>query len=118
MKILKLDIDKGKPDIEQIKFVVSAFSLKVIDAFVHKTTNGYHVRLYVTEPDICDAEVVLFQTLMGSDLKREVFNYLRVLNDKANWNVLFEHKENSKGIIISKENMDKRMTKILRKELK
>lgn len=118
MKVLKIDIDNGKPNIQQIKFVVKSFDLKIQDVKIHKTKKGYHVRLYFTEPQICDAEIVLFQALCGSDLKRETFNYLRVLTEKANWNILFSYKEDKNGKLLSKEVLDKRMTKALLKELK
>lgn len=117
-KLLKLDYDSGKvPDIKHIKFIVDKLDLNVLGVQVHRTKKGYHVRISIRNPELCEPEIVLIQSLMGSDQKRECLNYMRVLQCVKHWNVLFKSKENVRGKILSKEIFDSILTDVFNKEL-
>lgn len=70
---------------------ITGIPLKFLDC--KETTKGLHVKLLTTE-NISDTELVLLQALLGSDWKREVFNWQRVRQGAkmSEWNFLFSKK--------------------------
>ncbi|RLF40497.1 MAG: hypothetical protein DRN12_05295 [Thermoplasmata archaeon] len=91
---LRLDVDGKQKGSKRIKKVIELLGLKVRYWEIYKTNNGWHHYIGV-DNKLTDLEVVLVQALMGSDFKRECFNYLRVKSGKFSyddWNVLFKRK--------------------------
>ena len=81
--------------------------MKSID--VYETNKGYHFYLKVkTERKLTSKDVVVLQLALGSDYKRELFNWLRVRNGRTSkkWNVLFKCKYNSKKRISEETKTD------------
>ena len=110
---LKLDFDFkprsakrfAKEIANKLNFLTSFFGIRVIDVKVYETNKGLHlyISLY-SNVELTDEDIVVLQLALGSDYKRELFNWLRVRSkDKfKHWNVLFKVKYKN-GKIISKE---------------
>jgi len=110
---LKLDFDFkprsakrfAKEIANKLNFLASYFSISVIDVKVYETNKGLHlyISLY-SNVELTDEDIVVLQLALGSDYKREIFNWLRVRSrDKfKHWNVLFKVKYKN-GVIVSKE---------------
>jgi len=110
---LKLDFDFkprsakrfAKEIANKLNFLTSFFGIRVIDVKVYETNKGLHlyISLY-SNVELTDEDIVVLQLALGSDYKREIFNWLRVRSkDKfKHWNVLFKVKYKN-GKIISKE---------------
>lgn len=116
--VLKLDFDCIEPEfinyVKRIRTTLRIIGvLQLVDVKVMKTHRGYHVYLFInsTKYKIMSQDVLCIQALMGSDWKRESFNYLRVISKcqngellNENWNVLFISKwQTSSGLFKSKE---------------
>ena len=114
---LRLDFDF--PDWELVKtifkkreFVLSSLDLTVQDALVSKTSKGFHLYLTLSR-EVSKETVIFLQLALGSDYKREVFNWRRfvMLNVPLTYNVLFYEKyvrEDSGLKLVSQEvNLDK-----------
>ena len=110
---LKLDFDFkprsarkfGKEIADKLKFLTSFFGIKVIDVKVYETNKGLHLYVSIySSVELDDRDIVVLQLALGSDYKREIFNWLRVRSrDKfKHWNVLFKVKYKN-GKIISRE---------------
>jgi len=105
---LKLDLD-NPVDVVSVgkRFVVvkKFFQIKPEFAIVEKTTrHGRHVTItFDSEKVLRDEDICFLQLLLGSDWRREMFNWLRVRSGCKKWNVLFKKKYNSKMQLISKE---------------
>ena len=110
---LKLDFDFkprsakrfAKEIANKLNFLASYFSISVIDVSVYETNKGLHLYISIySSVELDDRDIVVLQLALGSDYKRELFNWLRVRsNDKfKHWNVLFKVKYKN-GKIISKE---------------
>ena len=110
---LKLDFDFkprsakrfAKEIANKLNFLTSFFGIRVIDVKVYETNKGLHlyISLY-SNVELTDEDIVVLQLALGSDYKREIFNWLRVRSrDKfKHWNVLFKVKYKN-GKIISRE---------------
>ena len=110
---LKLDFDFkprsarkfGKEIADKLNFLKTFFGIRVIDVKVYETSKGLHlyISLY-SNVELTDEDIVVLQLALGSDYKREIFNWLRVRSrDKfKHWNVLFKVKYKN-GKIISRE---------------
>lgn len=62
---------------------------------IYTTKHGYHIYIYAKIfQHYNNASIILMQALCGSDIKRELFNYLRIIKEPKmhNWNVLFTQK--------------------------
>ena len=108
---IKLDIDEK--DIKNISsatqelkknisFLKEIFGIEFYKSEICKTQHGWHLYLF-TDADLSDRDICFFQMFLGSDKRREAFNWKR-LNDNAteDWNILFIEKwENGK--LIGKE---------------
>jgi len=110
---LKLDFDFkprsakrfAKEIANKLSFLASYFGISVIDVSVYETNKGLHLYISIySSVELTDEDIVVLQLALGSDYKRELFNWLRVRsNDKfKHWNVLFKVKYKN-GKIISKE---------------
>jgi len=110
---LKLDFDFkpkstrkfGKEIADKLNFLKTFFGIRVIDVKVYETNKGLHLYIPIcSNVELTDEDVVVLQLALGSDYKRELFNWLRVRSrDKfKHWNVLFKVKYKN-GKIISKE---------------
>ncbi len=79
---IKLDYDNITVKDVQLIFHHRAWLLKSLECVgleCHETTNGYHVKaILLGEYD--PKEVMLIQMLMGSDINREIYNFLRYRN--------------------------------------
>jgi hypothetical protein len=126
---IKLDFDRHEGqrlDVKRISWVAKFCRLTVENVEAYKTAHGVHVKIRLREK-LHPLIVVLIQSLMGSDWKRESYNACRVLNlmkhpekysetAKGLWNVLY-YKKLVKGKVVSKERFDPRLTRKLKKEL-
>lgn len=112
MTILKLDIDdkdalRAGSDLRfRVEFLNNLLNLEIKLEKLMETTNGFHAYLECNE--LSDAAIILVQTLLGSDWKREAFNLQRYSLDfpMDEYNVLFDKKyrmEKDKLILISEE---------------
>jgi hypothetical protein len=74
-------------------------------AFVteYSTKRGWHIYITLHSTELNNQEIVLYQLLLGSDRRREFFNYCRIKNGIERWNVLFAWKANRKKEIVSRE---------------
>jgi len=108
-----LDIDK-KP--ENLTEFATEFSDRLV--FLHfftefcfnkihilETKKGYHIYLWTYTQTPTPIEAVLIQLALGSDYRRELFNYNRVWskNPPPRWNILFRSKYNGAGQVVSRE---------------
>jgi hypothetical protein len=134
MKLL-LDFDgEGGVDFDRFKTIVHVVGLKVLDLKAFKTARGIHLYLDVEFRAECvflkgnhvspvptlyylpyakDLDILLLQTLFGSDYRREAFNYTRVRSGISDWNVLFAekwgHDEEGNKVMLSREVEDKEL---------
>ena len=104
---LKLDLDKPV-DIVSVgkRFVVVRKFFQITDHMIeeHPTRHGKHIIIHIyTEKELRDGDICFLQLLLGSDWRRELFNWLRVRSGCKKWNVLFKKKYNHKMRLISKE---------------
>ena len=110
---LKLDFDFkprsakrfAKEIANKLNFLTSFFGISVIDVKVYETNKGLHLYISIySSVELDDRDIVVLQLALGSDYKRELFNWLRVRSrDKfKHWNVLFKVKYKN-GVIVSKE---------------
>ena len=89
----------------KLNFLKTFFGIKVIDVKVYETNKGLHLYISIySSVELDDRDIVVLQLALGSDYKREIFNWLRVRSrDKfKHWNVLFKVKYKN-GVIVSKE---------------
>lgn len=98
MTEIKCDYDGVMPRgfATRLRMLVDFHRLRVVFIRTDKTRHGYHVILAVSNR-ISPTRIVLFQSLLGSDWKREMFNSRRATawrNVPAFWrtrsNVLYE----------------------------
>ena len=126
MKLIKLDIDGKRIDWRRIRTVLSMFNLKVIikNSSLKRTRNGFHLYLDIKSKFFVDDLTLCFlQAVMGSDYKREMFNWNRIVYgddwQKKHWNVLFNQKFYRKGDEIKRVSFETNMPKsILKRRLK
>jgi hypothetical protein len=113
---LKLDFDVLEPEylklIERIKTIFNIIGfLKLESVRVMQTKKGFHTYLTVSPKgklQIMPMDMVALQAILGSDYKREAFNFNRVksgVNLRGNaWNVLFNSKwKTNNGELLSSE---------------
>jgi hypothetical protein len=112
MRLLKIDIDDKGQGVEEfirrLRFVKCFVRITGVD--VKETRKGFHFRV-MTEEDLEAWEVLVLQAILGSDFKRELFNYLRVRKGLRNWNILFNKK---KDAFIESEEKETERTRELR----
>lgn len=109
MEILKMDLDIR--DFEKVADIVSKrcgavlniLKIKPAGVTVRSTARGYHIYLEV-EGEYTSFDLSFLQMALGSDYKREVFNYMRFKDSLSkDWNVMFSKKMDANGTILSQE---------------
>jgi len=91
--------------VEKMVFLEDVFGLKFINVDVYETGKGLHIYFKVeTERKLKNTDIVVIQLALGSDYKREIYNWLRVRNggNVKYWNKLFKVKT-VKGKIVGVE---------------
>jgi len=98
-----LDFDFKPKDLEKfakelankMSFIDFVFETTFTKCKVRETNKGLHIYLEAIAPNqLNPVDIVVIQLALGSDYKRELFNYRRV-KDKViteNWNILFKRK--------------------------
>lgn len=96
MSEIRLDYDKIEfSDIKLIfehrGWLVKYFNLNSVE--VCKTRKGYHVKIVITK-QLEPRDILLLQILLGSDINREIYNFVRQQNGELlkNWNRLYTKK--------------------------
>lgn len=98
MREIMLDIDNKNISTSLVNkwdWIIYFLGLDVVDVTVNKSTSGNNHVTFTVLNNINDYEHVFIQLAMGSDLKRECFNLLRIHSGKfknQSWNVLFKNK--------------------------
>lgn len=102
--VLKLDIDtkEGIEDrVKQWAFTLAWLDKKPRGITIYETTKGYHVYILLDRA-VFLKDIMLLQALLGSDIKRERYNYSRYLNGR--WeNVLFARKSRLSGYVSTEQ---------------
>lgn len=103
---IKLDIDGGHDALiesfNRIEHVLSFFNIQADNGAVYKTNKGYHIYIFIERP-LPPKTLVFIQLMMGSDYKREMFNYARINAGLINWNVLFRRKWVDSALVSQEE---------------
>ena len=110
---MKLDFDNSKDNTVYniynqiaLRFVMLEKFFQIYErrGYTRQTKHGIHVTIeFKSKLPISDKDIVFMQTLLGSDWKREIFNWKRVRSGLKNWNVLFNKKFDSQMKLISRE---------------
>jgi len=102
--VFMIDVD-FKPEIpnkfaeefvEKLSFVSDILKIHIDDVEVFETKRGLHIYVYASSfRNISDEEIVVIQLALGSDYKREIFNWTRVISNPRprRWNVMFKDNE-------------------------
>lgn len=104
MTVFKLDYDFcGKRLLKVIRdraFVFRFLKINIYRVEVYKTAHGWHV-YYTTRRKFPDIEIAFIQLLLGSDYKREMFNFQRITKkfNISRWNTLFKRKYIDKKLV-------------------
>jgi hypothetical protein len=95
--LIKLDYDKkvrwGKDRFLDCVGILR-LSAEISDLRAFRTNRGIHIRFNITR-EMSEIEALCLQALMGSDFKRECFNFIRYRNNPGNFsrnNILFARK--------------------------
>lgn len=99
-----LDLNIIKKILTKRIWVLRFLEIKLSEIKVSKTAKGHHI--YMTTDKSLDAPTIVWlQTILGSDFKREAFNWNRIVINKLplKWNLLFTKKYNQKGELIFEE---------------
>jgi len=93
---LKLDYDGITDDDVALIFYHRGWlvrKLGLVSLEAASTTHGYHVEA-VVNADLRPQDVILAQMLLGSDIHREIYNFLHHLDGEmiSQWNKLFDKK--------------------------
>jgi glyoxylate utilization-related uncharacterized protein len=116
---LKIDLDNMRFDmmlkiVSRRFHIIRKFGITFKQAFVFDTTKGQHLYLEFLNDEKWQAldfrDKIFLQLVMGSDMNREAFNWLRAKND-INWNILFIRKYDEKGELISEEKYNEESSK-------
>lgn len=110
---IKIDIDKKRIRYSELyKDIGSLMRINKTRNAVLKiftTRKGYHLYLNFEQTKFDAIEIVMMQLALGSDKKRELFNYKRIKEKNVPfWNVLFNVKLHV-GKIISREEFYKKV---------
>lgn len=105
--VLKLDYDSKEYPMPRLLRMLSELQVPYKKIRLYSTAKGYHA--YITT--VCyysQVELLLLQVLLRSDLAREYYNYMRLINMGECNNILFSHKyyyEGNKLSLISEEKL-------------
>lgn len=109
--VIKLDLDSQEALNEFINriWIIKNLGLKVNTVECYDTKHGYHLYLYL-DNILTNFDILIIETLLGSDFKKQLYNYLKMKNGTENWDVLFEEKyvinHLSHRICLSKEELN------------
>jgi len=81
---------------DKLIFVSDMLKIFIDEVEVYETKRGIHIYVYASSKrKVSDEEIVVIQLALGSDYKREIFNWTRVISNPRpkRWNVLFKDKE-------------------------
>jgi len=81
---------------DKLIFVSDMLKIFIDEVEVYETKRGIHIYVYASSKrKVSDEEIVVIQLALGSDYKREIFNWTRVISNPRpkRWNVLFRDKE-------------------------
>ena len=82
MTELKIDFDAPtvpRDFVARLTMLVRLHRLSVVAVCYRQTVHGWHVRVFVAQR-VAFMRVILLQSLLGSDWKREAYNSRRALN--------------------------------------
>lgn len=82
--------------VERLSFISDILKIHIDDVEVFETKRGLHIYVYASSfRSIPDEEIVVIQLALGSDYKREIFNWTRVISNPRpkRWNVMFKDNE-------------------------
>jgi len=82
--------------VNKLIFIEDILKVFTDEIEVYETRRGIHIYVYASSKrKISDEEIVVIQLALGSDYKREIFNWSRVISNPRpkRWNVLFKGKE-------------------------
>lgn len=107
---IKLDYDNITTRDIQLIFEHRGWLIKyfgIVGVETYETDRGYHI-LIIVEADLDPRDVLLLQILMGSDIQRDIYNFIRHCNGEIieNWNRLYTKKNiilGTKAIPVSGE---------------
>jgi hypothetical protein len=85
---------------------------------VSKTRKGYHVRIKI-QKKLDDRDLLLLQILLGSDINREIYNFVRQQNGELlkNWNRLYDKKHIILGTKIVEDIGEEKYSESMSKEV-
>ncbi|MCK4329446.1 hypothetical protein KAX02_06350 [candidate division WOR-3 bacterium] len=104
-----LDIDQKDVDAkeiaERLRFITMFTSFEFVRLVVYETRKGFHLYFWTSKPKPSAKDKVMIQLALGSDYRREIFNYLRICMTPLpkKWNVLFQSKYDKEGNKVSEE---------------
>jgi len=113
-----LDIDKkdvnAKELAERMRFITMFTSFEFVKIDIYETRKGFHFYLWTDKPKPSAEDKVVIQLALGSDYRREIFNYLRIRITPLpkKWNVLFQSKYDKEGNKVSEEVHNGRTVKL------
>jgi len=104
-----LDIDRkrisAREFAERMRFISIFTAIEFKRLTIYETHKGLHVYLWCKDKKPSPQEKVVIQLALGSDYRREIFNWLRVKDntEDARWNILFQGKYDDNGKRVSRE---------------
>ena len=86
-----ISFDAVKQIFQHRGWIIRFFKLDWVD--VCETRKGFHVRIKINKK-LDDRDILLLQILLGSDINREIYNFVRQQNGEllSNWNRLYTKK--------------------------
>lgn len=81
--------------VSKLRFASINLGLEIGKVKVYETNKGLHIYIDVySELKLNSKDICFIQLLLGSDYKRELFNWIRIRGRyRGKWNVLFINKE-------------------------
>jgi len=113
--VIKLDLDSQESLNEFINriWIIKNLGLKVDSIVCYDTRHGYHIYLYL-DNILTNFDMLIIESLLGSDFRKQLYNYLKMKNGTENWDILFEEKYvfNHLGhrICLSKEELNQELS--------
>ena len=104
-----LDIDRkrisAREFAERMRFISIFTAIEFKRLTIYETHKGLHVYLWCKNKKPSPQEKVVIQLALGSDYRREIFNWLRIKDntEDARWNILFQGKYDGNGKRVSRE---------------
>jgi hypothetical protein len=126
---VKVDYDESNPPRKTrfLRLMNSQGDLEFEDVFGYRTTKGVHLRAWFSTSTwgrlrnesalSFDDNVLVVQSQLGDDPRRQAFNAARVSRGVPNWNVLWNVKLRN-GVVVSRERQDPIWTERFRRWLR